>query len=255
VSRCIISEAACRFETQISAFTYYSSRGYHSSLLEIKSTNNKSLNKVLNFFNSAPRFDYNILYKCETCMILGACYAYAITKDGLCFCDLMLDRNHCNFSCVNPFVFVEDGSEYCTFTCEDDSQIIAFLSRINDLAKVEVLHKSYIKEAPLHPLKDLNLFECIPNETSKIFQLSELETTRISKAIAQGYFDVPSRASLSKLASEENVSKSAFSESLRKAQLKILRFFVNNARKSTDKEASRKDNQSILIKLKIQRDT
>ncbi len=84
-------------------------------------------------------------------------------------------------------------------------------------------------------------------------RLSELQWRRIKKAFERGYFDIPSKTNLKQLACEEGVSRSTFSECLKKAQKKLLGSTIRNMEKTKSNSHLMDKDETMLIKLRIQR--
>lgn len=116
---------------------------------------------------------------------------------------------------ISPIINTKEGYEIWnigSFFKKDLSQMIRELDSYYEIKIIE------FKKAKIKYMYNLNI---LPH-------LSEKQKEALILAIEEGYYDYPRKTTIEKLSKYMKVSKSTFEEHLRKAENKILKFFVKS---------------------------
>mgnify|MGYP001563924986 CR=1 FL=1 len=109
----------------------------------------------------------------------------------------------------------EDGYEYWNVAAWDKKQIQHFLKEISKIGKAQLISIQKMK------LNDIYHFHLSPRLTSKQRQALDL-------ALKFGYYQIPRKVELDELGKRMKISRQAFSEHLRKAEVKLLPMLAEN---------------------------
>lgn len=125
----------------------------------------------------------------------------------------ILQDEHCWY--VQPLVF-QGGKAHYRVICQDRDGIRRAVSRMSNLGyRVE-----------LTSLKDFNYVsfatEVFLSSSSLFNGLTEKQLSALADAFSQGYFDEPKQVDMDHLAERAGVSRSTYSEHLRKAEARII---------------------------------
>ncbi len=112
--------------------------------------------------------------------------------------------------CIQPiYCNPDDGLEYWEICSWDKKHIQRFLEEIAKVGKPQLISMERMK------LQDMYFFHLMPHLTSKQKEALEL-------AMQHGYYEVPRKIELKKLAKSMHITPQAFSEHLRKAEARLL---------------------------------
>jgi len=103
----------------------------------------------------------------------------------------------------------EDGFEYWSIAAWDKKHISKFLKEISKIGKAKLVSIQKMN------LQDLYHFHISPKLTSKQKQALDL-------ALKFGYYTIPRKVELDELGKRMKITRQAFSEHLRKAEIKLL---------------------------------
>ncbi len=116
---------------------------------------------------------------------------------------------------VMPLLY-RDGHEYCNilaFTKDDLKQAITSLTKV---ANIEILSQSPLAAHSARQAMTISVDEFLGSLTGR--QLGALVD-----ALDMGYYDLPKKTTLEKIANRNSVPSSTFEEHFRKAEVKIMR--------------------------------
>ncbi|MFQ5838982.1 MAG: helix-turn-helix domain-containing protein [Thermoplasmata archaeon] len=104
---------------------------------------------------------------------------------------------------------------------EEEESLVSFCAKEDELAKIlEVLQGVRL------PFEVKSLGEYIPPASGGATYLTDRQREILRLALELGYYEVPARVSLTKLAKVVGISKAAMSKSLRRAEGRVLKSMI-----------------------------
>lgn len=113
-------------------------------------------------------------------------------------------------------VTYENGKELLTVYSPDSNMFQHLYNKLEQVASVKIVGKKIVKSEDLRETWMLSLSDLFSGMTDR-------QERYLAEAISSGYFDIPKKVSIEKLASNNGVSKSTMQEHLSKAETRIFK--------------------------------
>ncbi len=208
----IFSLASKRFKIFMINFGIFKLGNYIHTVIKCSYTNPRDYSKFINFISSHPNIEHiRVLEKRRRSL------SFIAVKKSCRFYEKIITKE---FLVLMPYVIVDGYKKFFIVVTEQSmDDVVEKLKKHGVIVHLETLPFDIAVNKLTSYINALNLHSVLTDRQLNILDM----------AYSCGYYEWPRRLSVTKLAKQLSLSKSAACERLRKAELKVIKYVLKEA--------------------------